>query len=283
MNHPSADEQYAKACRQQAAQAAAAAVFSQGMPHPGMPYGYPGFPSGPGYPGFPPGFPGFPGGGPGFGGMYPGFPGPPPALPRRAGPPAKKKQKTKTYGSKTTKKDREAPAAAALKRKRVVEPVEEAPPLDPSEAAVLQLELGRACRDGDSARVREIARGSGADRLDEAVEHGWRPLHMAAANGQVECVRALLSLGADVNVTDTCGWRPLHDAACRGSLDCCKELLRYGADATALDAAGYSPTQLARNNRHDIVHAFLLNPIKAGKPKTRNTNRGKPTKTKSSK
>ena len=67
-----------------------------------------------------------------------------------------------------------------------------------------------------------------------------------------------------------------HAAAAAGVIVAC-------GTTTALDAAGYSPTQLARNNRHDIVHAFLLNPIKAGKPKTRNTNRGKPTKTKSSK
>ncbi|WP_367185469.1 ankyrin repeat domain-containing protein [Hydrogenophaga sp.] len=45
------------------------------------------------------------------------------------------------------------------------------------------------------------------------------PLHWACANGRVDCVRALLDRGADVNAKDYSG-TPLHWAAGETTIDC---------------------------------------------------------------
>lgn len=48
-------------------------------------------------------------------------------------------------------------------------------------------------------------------------------LHLAAASGNAECVRALLAYDADVNITDSAGRAPLHVCAAGGEHDgpCC--------------------------------------------------------------
>ena len=67
---------------------------------------------------------------------------------------------------------------------------------------------------------------------------GWRPLHVAASYGQVDCVRELIAAGAAVNaVTATYAETALHKAAKGGHVDVIKELLAARADATILSAS----------------------------------------------
>lgn len=58
------------------------------------------------------------------------------------------------------------------------------------------------------ARVRTHAH----TQVDDADYDGRRALHVAASDGQLHVVRALLELRADVNVKDRFGNTPLRDA-----------------------------------------------------------------------
>lgn len=49
-----------------------------------------------------------------------------------------------------------------------------------------------------------------------AARNGNAPLHVAAVNGQLETLRALLDSNANVNATNEEGKTPLHDAAING-------------------------------------------------------------------
>ncbi len=59
------------------------------------------------------------------------------------------------------------------------------------------------------------------------------PLHAAVAARQPAIVRALLAAGADANQPQQQGWRPLHAAAQNGDLESARLLLDHGADRTA--------------------------------------------------
>ena len=56
-----------------------------------------------------------------------------------------------------------------------------------------------------------------------------RPIHLAAQNGHVRCLKRLLELGVDRDRSWK-GLTPLHWAAARGCIDCFKVLLDAGAD-----------------------------------------------------
>lgn len=71
--------------------------------------------------------------------------------------------------------------------------------------------------------------------------------YSAAFAGQLPCVHALLSAGAQPQATDASFLdmkTPLHKAAGQGHRDVCIALLEAGADANASDAAGNSPLDL---------------------------------------
>ena len=64
------------------------------------------------------------------------------------------------------------------------------------------------------------------------------PLFCAARSGSAECVRVLVSAGADVNATDCFGSSPL---AIAGSRAVAGVLLDYGVDVSAADGLGHDP------------------------------------------
>lgn len=70
------------------------------------------------------------------------------------------------------------------------------------------------------------------------------PLHLACCYGNLGCIKALsntlpdrLSL-TDLNIQDNYGWTPLHCAANQSSIDCVKELIKMGADLNIKDHTG---------------------------------------------
>jgi ankyrin repeat protein len=63
------------------------------------------------------------------------------------------------------------------------------------------------------------------------------PLHAAAVNGRLLCMRLLLQHGADVEATKTDGKSALHRAAEEGHLDCVLVLLEHGANRRVRDKA----------------------------------------------
>ena len=71
------------------------------------------------------------------------------------------------------------------------------------------------------------------------------PLHDAAATGDMRQVSAMLSAGANANVTASDGETPLHHAAREGHVEVAKSLLGAGANADARDADGCTPLHWA--------------------------------------
>ncbi|MCH7596915.1 MAG: ankyrin repeat domain-containing protein, partial [Planctomycetes bacterium] len=72
------------------------------------------------------------------------------------------------------------------------------------------------------------------------------PLHEAAASGDTDRLKELLTAGAEVDSLDDAGQTPLHKAAAQGRPEAVKLLLDKGADANAQDANGKTPLQLVR-------------------------------------
>ncbi|WNG37966.1 GNAT family N-acetyltransferase [Archangium violaceum] len=77
-------------------------------------------------------------------------------------------------------------------------------------------------------------------------------LHVAAGNGDLDLLRALLASGADPNVRagrndDGIDWgiTPLHAAVARGQIEAMQVLINYGADIDALDGELSTPIHVA--------------------------------------
>ncbi|HKQ99962.1 MAG TPA: ankyrin repeat domain-containing protein [Pyrinomonadaceae bacterium] len=108
---------------------------------------------------------------------------------------------------------------------------------------------------GDDQEIHEIASAGKIKKLKSLLDKspelihakGWfnrTPLHCAAENGQVDCVRLLLERGADVHAQALHSWTPLFEAArspiygatLEESLECARLLLEHGADPNAVDS-----------------------------------------------
>ena len=85
----------------------------------------------------------------------------------------------------------------------------------------------------------------GIESGDADIIAGACPVHFAAMNGHVQCLKRLLELGVDRETRDDMGMTPLHCAAEDGQIECVRVLLDAGANARARTyqaRAPYSPT-----------------------------------------
>lgn len=89
-------------------------------------------------------------------------------------------------------------------------------------------------------------------------------LHAAAAAGQAEMIRMLLERGADPNARQQAGFAPLHEAAATGLIEMAKLLLAHGADVNAMVDDGRTPLAFALDGNH-VEMAELLRKHGAGK------------------
>ncbi len=84
-------------------------------------------------------------------------------------------------------------------------------------------------------------------------EQRIRPIHAAAANGNLVVLRALLQGGADVNAHQQQDFTPLHTAADRGDGEMARLFLEHGADPDARDASGRTAADIARERGHGAL------------------------------
>jgi len=118
-----------------------------------------------------------------------------------------------------------------------------------------------AARGGVRARQLALERGySGVVTLLDQSESLGARLLKAAGEGNDTVVRQLLALGAPVNVTDEAGATALMIAARNGDLGMLQALLSRGADATVRDAQGRSVFDWAEPSpaTGKYVAAFLI-------------------------
>lgn len=94
--------------------------------------------------------------------------------------------------------------------------------------------------------------------LEEKDNMGRTPLHWAAFSGNIEAIKTLMSLGANIEARDLAEETPLHRAAGWANLETVKTLYQFGADTEARDHDGHRPLDSAR--RH-MAHNIHLKPI----------------------
>ncbi|KAJ5593384.1 Ankyrin repeat protein [Penicillium hordei] len=87
-------------------------------------------------------------------------------------------------------------------------------------------------------------------------------LHLAAASGNTECVRALLTHNADMNATDALGRTPLHACVAAGNttdhVSVVQLLIQNGANPTLKDQTGMGPLHIAAERGNDLVLEALI-------------------------
>jgi len=105
-----------------------------------------------------------------------------------------------------------------------------------------------ACQQGSAAVVAALL-GAGAQAHASLPEDNTTALMLAAQGGVPEVVKALLSAGAKVNAVDIDGANALHCAVLRArqksDTDCVRLLLSAGADPLACASSGETPLSMA--------------------------------------
>lgn len=129
------------------------------------------------------------------------------------------------------------------------------------------LPIHDAARLGSGSEVEQLLKANPALR-DIRNGMGSTPLHLAATNGDVGPLKALLAAGAEVNVRDKEGITPLHLATYADRATNALLLLRAGADANAVTDNGRSVTSMGRktmaNETVGVISLWLLKGCKPG-------------------
>lgn len=118
------------------------------------------------------------------------------------------------------------------------------------------LSLHEAAATGNFEQVKSLlSEGAGINSRERAM---WTPLHRAVMNGHKRVVELLLAEGADVDARNSFGASALHCAVERDHKDVVELLTGKGANANATTASGDTPLQYAAyaNNR-EIIQLLL--------------------------
>ena len=82
-------------------------------------------------------------------------------------------------------------------------------------------------------------------------------VYNAAASGNVEAVKALVCLGAEVNYSDKDGRTLMLVAAENGHIEVVRALVELGADINRTDKKGCSPLRFAVRNNHSALEKVM--------------------------
>ncbi len=87
---------------------------------------------------------------------------------------------------------------------------------------------------------------------------GAQPLHLAAADGDVELVKLLLDRGAKINAATQDGWTALHFACLRADEGLVQLLLDRTADVSMTTGSGLSALSIATSEGDREIVTLLL-------------------------
>lgn len=83
-------------------------------------------------------------------------------------------------------------------------------------------------------------------------------LHEAAATGDIQQIKSLVSGGADVNAKDDKGNAPIHYAVLLANKDVIELLIASGADVNLKDDQGHTALWWAKEQQNDELTDLLL-------------------------
>ncbi|XP_054461142.1 protein phosphatase 1 regulatory subunit 27b [Anoplopoma fimbria] len=112
-------------------------------------------------------------------------------------------------------------------------------------------------RHGELERIGLFIRAKRVN-LDTIYHNGMAAIHEAVLSGDLECVKLLVNLGADVHQRDEEGWTPLHMACSDGFPHIARYLLKLGADPELENDCGEKPSDLIDLDNKELLELFGL-------------------------
>ncbi|KAL9988547.1 hypothetical protein ACROYT_G003004 [Oculina patagonica] len=120
-----------------------------------------------------------------------------------------------------------------------------------------------AAKTGDLERVKELIRVVPAMK-NSTDERGMNPLHVAAANGRLDCVKWLAVSGVDLAEETPTGYTPMHLAAMNGHVNCMMILSAMGSTLSCRTVDELTPLHLACMSGYiECVKWLIANRAKA--------------------
>ena len=100
--------------------------------------------------------------------------------------------------------------------------------------------------DGDLKAVKEILVSGTLNDINKLSPAGLTALHQSAIDGNLECAKALIASGANVNCADCELWTPLHAASMSGKIEIIRYLLSHGANSRLKNESGQTAYDVAK-------------------------------------
>ena len=112
--------------------------------------------------------------------------------------------------------------------------------------------------DGDAKAVSKMLESGVIEDVNKMSPAGLTALHQSAIDGNLECAKALVANGANVNCMDVESWTPLHASAMTGRIEFVRFLLSVGANPTLKNNTGETPYDIAKSGqiRKMLLHAM---------------------------
>ncbi len=124
--------------------------------------------------------------------------------------------------------------------------------------SLLAAPIHDACKAGNLSLVRSII-AKDSSQLQAKTEEGKSPLHMSVGWGQVEIVKYLLGIGADINALNNNDGKPIHVAGSRNQPECARILVAHGAGINDIQGkSGATPLAIAVMKGNLEVAATLI-------------------------